>query len=356
MNMDNTIASKKSVSSVCVKVEIGAHFSRSITDDGWQTIDASHIGAWKAASEILSERTIGFDGDKIRLKVNWGQIVSRLERHYEIMKKIYFSNNIKDREAAVEEFDGSRFELDFSLEIYDKNEASRKNIALYVVECFLHDVFVIMNLASPSSLSLYSAKLLGQKNEDNLRLSNGLFEIAIVDSVDGKWPIVGFIDVNKVSDWYWKIRPEMKMLPKNRMEKVVFSILHLARSPISAANVIWLFYALEAMFECKVGENFRTLCQRIELLLEPNEKQSKLLRKKLRELYDLRSAFVHGGLEVVHPMDNEILDKSVLESHSKIMNATEYGFQILLASVQKIIGRGWLEPAFEENLVGRFEF
>jgi hypothetical protein len=55
---------------------------------------------------------------------------------------------------------------------------------------------------------------------------------------------------------------------------------------------------------------------------------------------------------VIHPLHDENLDPSVDEFYSRLADATELGFQVVLASLQEIIRRGWREPIFKEVLCG----
>ncbi|PST62800.1 hypothetical protein C9E91_10985 [Rhizobium sp. SEMIA4064] len=223
-----------------------------------------------------------------------------------------------------------------------------------ISEYFLHDFFLIVNLAAPGACNFYGTKIIQPEDRfaEQINLSNVLFESSILDARSDSWPKVGFLNLSEVIVWFYSIRSEMKLLPKNRMERVVFAMLHLCKAGISPTNVIWIFYGLETLFDTKIGENFRTLVSRIQLLLDLSEAEFKILKKKMRELYDIRSAFVHGGLEVIHPLQNEMLDKSVDEMTSRFIDTADFGFRILLASVQEIIRRGWREPNFREVLEG----
>jgi len=120
--------------------------------------------------------------------------------------------------------------------------------------------------------------------------------------------------------------------------------------------VIWLFYAFESLLQTKAGENFSSIVRRLCLLLKTNKQQSELLKKKMRTLYDIRSAIVHGGFEVTHPMHNELLDERVDDTFGKLLDATDYGHAILLASIQKTIENGWTFPRIEEMIEGAADF
>jgi hypothetical protein len=136
------------------------------------------------------------------------------------------------------------------------------------------------------------------------------------------------------------------------MERVLFALLHMSKISQSPMTVIWLFYAFESLLQTRAGENFSSIVRRLCLLLEANKQQSELLKRKMRALYDIRSAIVHGGFEVAHPMHNEALDRRVDNAYGKLVASTDYGHAILLACVQKTIENGWRFPRFDETIIG----
>jgi hypothetical protein len=72
----------------------------------------------------------------------------------------------------------------------------------------------------------------------------------------------------------------------------------------------------------------------------------------MRDLYDLRSAIVHGGYQITHPMHDAGLDKRVMDSFVRETRATDYGYALLISAVQKAIVKGWKYPRFAEVIEG----
>ena len=134
------------------------------------------------------------------------------------------------------------------------------------------------------------------------------------------------------------------------MERVLFSLMHIAAEELSPNTVIWLFYALESLFTTRVGENRKGLEERINLLLQPSDKEWEKIRKKLIELYDYRSSMVHGGLEIIHVMHNENTDKAVEDAYLRLNQLADFGFRLLLASIQETIKNGWQVLKFKQVL------
>ena len=117
-------------------------------------------------------------------------------------------------------------------------------------------------------------------------------------------------------------------------------------------TVIWLFYAFESLLQTKVGENFSAIVSRLCLLLAATEEQARFVKKRMRALYNIRSAVVHGGFEVIHPMHDETLDFRIDDTYSELMKAADWGHAFLLAAIQQTIQNGWLFPHFSESISG----
>ena len=66
----------------------------------------------------------------------------------------------------------------------------------------------------------------------------------------------------------------------------------------------------------------------------------KPLKRKLDDLYEYRSGLVHGGLEVYHPLQFEVLDPWVEKKYHRLMDVIDFGFAILLITLQTIIAKG----------------
>ena len=209
-----------------------------------------------------------------------------------------------------------------------------------------------MNIAAPGCCDFYRASLLGGSIEPNVSLSSHMFESALHVFLTEAWPIIRFLDLHQVIEWYDVVRQGASQVPNNPMERALFALLHASKIDLSPMEIIWLFYPFESLLQTKVGESFSLIVRRLCLLLEANEPQSRLVRKRMRELYDIRSAIVHGGFEVTHPMHDEGVDGRARDSFMKILRAADYGYALLVAAIQKTIVNGWRFPRFDEVIAG----
>jgi hypothetical protein len=333
--------------------------SRSISDDHWEEIDASHIEVWEKADSLF--KSYAYDSEKrsVRIEFDWKPIVRRLRQHLSVMRRIH-APDIADKYRAYSEIKFPRrpVRVNCTVTVTRKKDkkASAAHVALFDTESFLYDMFLILNLAAPGCCSFWSATLKERQThpswaEHPLSLSEYSFDLAFLGSYEGKWPAPRLLDLEEVHTWYRSVRSGLNQIPENRAQKVLFALMHIAKAELSLATIIWLFYALETLYDTQPGENRRALTHRIGLVLSPDDKQKAYLKKELRDLYDIRSGFAHGGREIAHPMNNEAVDERVSDEYRKLMDASEFGFTVVLTSIQHLIEKGISDFTFQEALV-----
>lgn len=119
---------------------------------------------------------------------------------------------------------------------------------------------------------------------------------------------------------------------------------------MSPETVIWLAHALEALFRSEPGQSQSSLLRRASSLLGASPKQAKMLKKNIAKFYALRSSFVHGGLKIVHPLHNDLVDDEVEDTTAAIMDAADFAALLLVASIQQLITNNWKELEYVEQL------
>lgn len=329
------------------------NYGRSIADDGWEKLDPEHIAVWKSALTLLGEREIRLPDFLLRIKADWTPILRQHEQHYEVMKRIKKGyKGEKEFASIVKGFPNRAAKVKFKTEIAETKKARSdlRHPIDYTIESYIHDCFLMLNLCAPGSCDFGRGTLSQTRLPEEIILSNVHFEIALLGSFRTHWPEIRTLALAQTVDWFYSVRGGIGQVPKNPMEKVLFALLHIAKIDTNPMMVIWLFYAFESLFQTRVGENFSSLVRRIILLLELDADQSKILRQHLRSLYDMRSAIIHGGFEIAHPMHNEMLHRRVDESYQRMSAATDYGLTVLVASVQNVISRRWKYPHFTEGI------
>jgi hypothetical protein len=98
--------------------------------------------------------------------------------------------------------------------------------------------------------------------------------------------------------------------------------------------------------------SFNFLSSRILKFLDAPPEMQKRIRKRLREFYDTRNSFAHGGAPVIHPMGNEVWDRTIESYRAQWIEQSTFGATLLLATIQKYILNQWAEVRYDEQYSG----
>ncbi len=342
------MAKRYSVSYILEVPSIG----RTISDDAWDLVEPTNLGTWKAATSVLTTREFEVTGGNTIVDMDWTPSLRKYRRRLSSYKRL--KRKIDD--GLFSDLGDVRFPSQSAKHVIRVTSEANTGL-IYYAELASYDIFLMLNIAAPSCCDFQGAKIYSPKDNrprerTNLSLSNFLFETALLVFLDDGWPPIRAIEIDKVRTWYDSVRSNTSQVPHNPMERVVFALFHMAELGLSPITVVWQFYAFESLLQTRVGENFGQLVNRLAMLLDADDKKFAALKRKLRALYDIRSAIVHGGFEVVHPMHNEIMDEAVDRSYEKTASLIDFGHAVLLAAIQRTIVAGWRYPIFEERLTG----
>jgi Apea-like HEPN len=326
-------------------------YGRSVSDKGWEKLEPEHIAVWQSALELLSTRTLKLPDCIAKIEADWTPVLKKHERHYHTMKRLHGgSKDQKERDSILKGFPNRKARVRLATEIVSGDK--RATAAESSLESYLYDFFLVLNVCAPGCCDFYRGTLLKKSSRTDVSLSNVDFEMALLGSFKSKWPEIKTLSLSQTVKWFDSVRPGVNQLPKNPMEKALFSLIHISKLDMDPMIIVWIFYALESLLQTKVGENFSSLVQRMILLLELDDEQAKILRRKFRDLYSIRSAIVHGGFEVAHPMHDDVLDEHIDKNFRRVRDAADYGLTALLAAMQSTILRGWKYPTFTERIHG----
>jgi hypothetical protein len=210
---------------------------------------------------------------------------------------------------------------------------------------YLLDLFIFCNLAAPGIINFFNAKLERDDDYRPMKLSSFTFECALENVFTRQVPFVDYVSIKTSFDWYRSLGIETKIVASNSIEKAIFSLLHIARmSDYDISTVTWIFHALEAIYGTNAGRGFTDISEKVNFLLNIEERQQKRLKRKLRELNDLRSSFVHGGYNVSHIID--------CDSNDGIYDIINFGISLIISTLQNLMRNGWKGIHVESKFVG----
>ena len=310
------------------------------------TFESDVAKLWQELPDSLRSATFHHQGCDVLVSVDWQPVIQILNE--QLRTSVLVKESPKKLTKNWHEVYFTECRLVANVEIKGQNNLSDYEwYPGFFVESYLYDLFVILNLAFPGSADFLntSVESKGARKGNRLELSAYNFEHEYHNSA--QWPTLRILDPKVVAKWHHKVRKGVNQLPENSVERALFALLHVSRSSGRPEDIIWIFYSFEALFQTRVGENYAALIERITLLLQPNQEQEKELRKRLRSMYDYRSAFVHGGLQIIHPMHQEVIDRRVDEKYSTTLDLSQFGTRLLLACLQRCIDEDWEEIKFK---------
>ncbi|WP_026701722.1 HEPN domain-containing protein [Salibacterium aidingense] len=222
----------------------------------------------------------------------------------------------------------------------------------YYIENIFFQIFLTLNLSAPGSFDSYNPTN-AKTNLELHKYSSSQLETAWINSINLGWPEIESLELSKVWAWMESLEFGSRQIAKNRTEKALFSILHFCcEEKVSPTQLIWISLALEALYDTPKGQINRIFLDRIILFLNIPENNKKVYKKKIRDFYDLRSRFVHGDLDIENPLKNNVLDNSIFDYDSIILENCAFGLSIVIATLQKMIKNQWNSLDFYESYKG----
>jgi hypothetical protein len=320
------------------------------SEEEWEIVEPTWIAYWKHAHSALRERTFQHDGVTIKVDLDWTPYSRRLLKRHNLMAPVRRGENADPQ--WFEKLDRP-LKLKATCSVGGKNKFSRHPwYSEFFLKYYLYEVFMCANLACPGSADFLTLRLEGSAGteSDRLGLSSYYFDEWLVESIRGGPLKVSVLDPVDVGRWIREVNPTVTQRAESGTQRALFAIYHMCHSDGRIDFVVWLFTALESLLSTRVGENFGGIVRRAALVLRLDGTAQKLLARQLRKLYDLRSAFVHGGYPVSHPLHYETIDPRLDGDYAEVLRASAYGFSLLAAILQAMIATKRHTLRFEERL------
>lgn len=172
------------------------------------------------------------------------------------------------------------------------------------VELFFHDVFIVLNLASPGSfggtISITGGELRVRELEFDARVFAYAAPLATLPLAD-------------VIAWYDGLKLGTQQLATSGVATALVQLLHLARGPEREEDsMLRLAIAVDA------------------LDVRP---------RAPRRLFELRDDIVHGRAPIIHPMHDDALDPRVEDATREWIDVADASAQVVISALQeKVIG------------------
>lgn len=322
------------------------------SEEEWDIVEPAWISFWKQALQSLHTRSFEHDGVAVTINLDWSPYARRLLKHHNLLAPVRRGESVDPNW-----FDklNRPLKLEATCSLAGKNKLSGHPwYPEFFLRYYLYEVFICANLACPGSADFLGLTVEPQegKRAEKLGLSAFYFDEWYVASIRGQAPKALTLDPAAVVSWVHVVNPTVTQRAESGTQRALFAMYHMCHSDGHIDFVVWLFTALESLLSTRVGENFSGMVRRASLVLGLDTAEHKKLSRELRKLYDLRSAFVHGGYAVAHPLHYESIDPRLDKDYAEVIQLSTYGFSLLAAILQAMIVSNRHSLTFEERLVG----
>ena len=297
------------------------------------------IESIKDIAELYADDKFVWDTIEFEISMDWSQLVSILIESEDETGRFY-----KEINGQLYKQMSPIGEISIPIRISTNNDQEEMALRAYLHRYIL-DLFIVCNLSAPGLIDFYNAKLDGDDDHTPIKLSNFSFGNALQNVEKNRVPFVDYVDVRQCFTWFRSLEINTKVVASTSVEKALFSILHMVRmDDYDISTVPWIFHALEAIYGTNAGRGFTDISEKVNFLLSVEERQRKSLKKRLRELNDLRSSFIHGGYNVSHIMDHN--------SNDKIFETINFGMSLVISSLQCLMRNNWHGLSVKTEIVG----
>ncbi|HYR11840.1 MAG TPA: hypothetical protein VEQ60_28910 [Longimicrobium sp.] len=226
------------------------------------------------------------------------------------------------------------------------------NLSHSLVELYLHDLFLTLNLSVPgcadfSHITLGS--LTGPSNLEVLELAGYYLAPTGGPSKLFDWPPIRELEFERVWNWLNSLEIGTRQVAASSVERGLFALLHACKGgSAEPAQLMWLAHALESLYDTPVATVGKILRDRLLLFLGTPDSGSQKVKGMITKFYEVRSQFAHGSLDIVHPLIDDGLDPRIHAFTDKIDPVIDFGFACVVATFQELIERDWKSLVFNE--------
>lgn len=277
---------------------------------------------WEAAG-LLGERAYACDNGSVRVRLDWSPLIVWRRRDAERNENIDLDDEAT-WDAASEELPS----VDATVRFIDDREQGHELDAHSYIELFLHESFLMLNVAVPGS---FGGRM--RWSEDGFRsrdvfLDARVFETAWATAATHDWPRIEPLSLSQVMAWYDALGIGTQQVATTSTARALFHLLYLARGEEEdATSMVRLALALEAMFDARAS----FLAPRIESLLG----RTASLPEQLRRFVDDRDAIVLGTAPVAHPMYDDSLDPRADDASFDFTETVDFASRVIVGALQQ---------------------
>lgn len=318
-----------------------------------ELMNESDLNVWNLADKFISSRTYNIRNEQIFLEIDWKPAIQYIDFWADIASSPQKINALMNNQLSKpKEIDPVKINITAIIPTTLK-DCSQNEISYCIIH-FIHEIFLIINLASPGCCNFgYSTISASDETwSETFDLSPYTFESAWHDSLKIKWPKITSFSLKLVFEWFNSLNIGTCEIATTPISKALFALLHIAHAlDFEPGSLVWLAHALESLYDTPPALSYSFLKRRIAEFLHIPTKKEKWLNQKLRQFYDYRNAFVHGGMPIAHPIAVSC-DNLEEKCYSELMEVIDFGSLLVIATLQEFVARRWKNIVYKEKIFG----
>lgn len=289
---------------------------------------AADVGVLSSAVELLAERAYKTEDGVVRVRFDWQPLLERCLSSMD--EEAEEEADEKGAEKGDEEGEDEIREdppVLTSMQFVDEREPPDLRDAFSFTNLFLHESFLLLNIAVPGSFGGTMRWSRGQDGDSELVLDARVFENAWVTASRDGWPTIEPLPLASVVAGYDALGIGTQQMAMTGTARALFHLLYLARSAEDdTMSVLRLALSLEALFETRGA----SLSAGIESLLGRCDR----LPRTLQQFFDDRDAMVRGTAPVAHPMYDDGLDPRADDASFDYTGVVDFASSVIVAAIQ----------------------
>lgn len=211
----------------------------------------------------------------------------------------------------------------------------RRSLIMEDVEKNVHHLLLAFSISSPGLLTITD----GMSFVDGVRFESirGVYAEHLYHAVEAakerKWPEIVELDVRKIWHWLAKVPGIEAGVGTGSLGRALAALTHILRHKATdsgSLQLVWSVLGLEALYAKGNTGLCAQLVGKTEALLGPRLQH----KKEFGRMYDFRSRFIHGDIDI--PFSYIDAEPDFERFHSDLFGSEDIALATLLATLQKM--------------------
>jgi len=192
----------------------------------------------------------------------------------------------------------------------------------------------VMNMHFPGSSTFGDIQIIIDEEEYFTSGYNGYcYEKAFRNYEEKKWPKVDKIPFEKIYNWLDNKECFFLGITSNKIERAIIALTNASKySAELTSELLWSMVGIESLYCDSKNNLVKNLNDNTQAYLG----ERKEFKKSIKKMYDIRSKFIHGSMELVS-LNMERVSLKHNDIYNDLNSCCDLSISILVATIQRMI-------------------